>query len=120
MSKKGRSDEFKGWKPAQFDRATRKHIRTANEHLRKSEIYEKDYEKDYALKTVKKSIDRIKRIDHYTGNAKATRDFLNALPKPSPKKRKSDFEYRAMRKFLRVSLQTAGKGTAQKGVLVIF
>jgi NAD+--asparagine ADP-ribosyltransferase len=99
MAKKPNPNEFDRWGPSQFESATKKHIATANEHLRKSEVYEKDYEKDHALKTVRKSIDRLKRIEHHTGNAKATRDFLNSLPMRRPKKRDRAGE-KALRDFV--------------------
>jgi len=98
MAKKPNPNEFDRWGPSQFESATRKRIGTANEHLKKSEVYEKDYAKDHALKTVKKSIDALKRIEHHTGNAKATRDFLNSLP--MRRKKRSKAEEKAVRDFV--------------------
>lgn len=64
------SKSYKDFGDKQYQKSLRSHEKRANEHLRKSENYPEDYDKDYALKTVNETIRHSKDIHRRTDGEK--------------------------------------------------
>lgn len=70
---------YKGFGKKQYKKAVNSHERTANDHLRKSERYDKGHDKDFALKTASNAIRHSNDIHRRTGNDKAMRKAFDGL-----------------------------------------
>ena len=72
------------------DKAIRNEMKTANEHLRKSEQYEKGYHKDGALKTVTDSIQALKVLEGRSSKS-GTSSFFSSSGKSDGKGKDGGF-----------------------------